>query len=90
LSTLQEYATPIGNLPLDLESECAIIPLFPLLSFSMVILFLSAITQLRETGKFTDMSVDTDEDEHSIEMQLPYVRKVFQEWVMNFAPRMKS
>ena len=56
----------------------------------MVILFLSAITQLRETGKFTDMSVDTDEDEHSIELQLPYVRKVFQEWVMNFAPRMKS
>jgi predicted class III extradiol MEMO1 family dioxygenase len=27
------------------------------------------------------MSLSTDEDEHSIEMHLPYVRKVFEGWV---------
>lgn len=37
-----------------------------------------AIAKLRQTGKFRDMSLDVDEAEHSIEMQLPYVRKVFQ------------
>jgi predicted class III extradiol MEMO1 family dioxygenase len=33
---------------------------------------------LKETGKFDKLSVDADEDEHSIEMQLPYVYKVFE------------
>ncbi|KAF8591887.1 UPF0103-domain-containing protein [Ramaria rubella] len=56
LSTLSEYSTPIGNLPLDLDT----------------------IAQLRATEMFTDMSVGTDEDEHSIEMHLPYIRKIFQ------------
>ncbi|GJJ09647.1 hypothetical protein Clacol_003871 [Clathrus columnatus] len=56
LPTMTEYATPIGNLQLDVET----------------------ISQLRATGQFTDMSVSTDEDEHSIEMHLPYIRKVFQ------------
>lgn len=28
--------------------------------------------------KFVDMDVATDEDEHSIEMHLPYVRKAFE------------
>ena len=30
--------------------------------------------ELRSTGAFDVMSLDTDEAEHSIEMQLPYVR----------------
>lgn len=38
---------------------------------------LPAIAKLRESGIFSDMSLRTDEDEHSIEMHLPYVRKVF-------------
>ena len=42
---------------------------------------LLAIQELRETGRFSDMSLQTDEDEHSIEMHLPYVRKVFEGWV---------
>ncbi|KAJ1527350.1 hypothetical protein HK096_010765, partial [Nowakowskiella sp. JEL0078] len=29
--------------------------------------------QLKESGQFTTMSVDVDEDEHSIEMHLPYI-----------------
>ena len=37
----------------------------------------TAIDELRATGSFSDMSIRTDEDEHSIEMHLPYVRQVF-------------
>lgn len=37
-----------------------------------------ATDALRATGKFEDMALDTDEDEHSIEMHLPYVRKIFE------------
>ncbi|TFY78293.1 hypothetical protein EWM64_g5719 [Hericium alpestre] len=36
------------------------------------------VAELRATGKFSDMDIDTDEDEHSIEMHLPYIRKVFE------------
>lgn len=36
------------------------------------------ISELRETGQFGDMDLQTDEDEHSLEMHLPYVRKVFE------------
>ncbi|TDL28485.1 UPF0103-domain-containing protein [Rickenella mellea] len=38
----------------------------------------STIAELRETGYFSDMDAGTDEDEHSIEMHLPYVRKIFE------------
>ncbi|KAG0327853.1 hypothetical protein BGZ99_006807, partial [Dissophora globulifera] len=34
--------------------------------------------ELEETGEFEFMSQDTDESEHSIEMHLPYVYKVFE------------
>jgi predicted class III extradiol MEMO1 family dioxygenase len=30
------------------------------------------------------MEIDTDEDEHSIEMHLPYVRKIFEGYVTPF------
>lgn len=40
--------------------------------------FLAAIRELDASGQFTGMSLSTDEDEHSIEMHLPYVRKVFE------------
>ncbi|KAJ3479941.1 hypothetical protein NLI96_g8708 [Meripilus lineatus] len=56
LSLCSEYETPVGNLPIDLDT----------------------VSTLRATGKFSDMSINTDEDEHSIEMHLPYVRKVFE------------
>ncbi|GAA5843432.1 hypothetical protein JCM9279_002100 [Rhodotorula babjevae] len=56
LSKCKEYETPIGNLPLDLDT----------------------IAELKATGKFEQMDLSTDEDEHSIEMHLPYVRKVFE------------
>ncbi|KAI5124676.1 hypothetical protein M0805_004284 [Coniferiporia weirii] len=64
LSRCQEYATPIGNIPLDL----------------------STIEELRNTGFFDDMDLGTDEDEHSIEMHLPYVRKVFEGMSIEIVP----
>lgn len=36
------------------------------------------INELRATGKFEALSLQADEDEHSLEMHLPYVRKVFE------------
>lgn len=34
--------------------------------------------ELYETGKFETMSQKTDEDEHSIEMQLSYIAKIME------------
>ncbi|GAA5961210.1 hypothetical protein JCM21900_006331 [Sporobolomyces salmonicolor] len=56
LSQCTTYSTPLGDLPLDLET----------------------IAELEKTGKFEKMDKETDEDEHSIEMHLPYIRKVFE------------
>ncbi|KAJ7786371.1 MEMO1 family [Mycena metata] len=56
LSKCTKYATPLGDLPLDLET----------------------IQELRATGNFEDLSLRADEDEHSLEMHLPYIRKVFE------------
>ncbi|GAA6007113.1 hypothetical protein JCM10207_001512 [Rhodosporidiobolus poonsookiae] len=38
----------------------------------------ATIDGLQATGKFELMDKDADEDEHSIEMHLPYVRKIFE------------
>ena len=37
-----------------------------------------AYDELRATGEFVDMDVAIDEAEHSLEMHLPYIRKVFE------------
>ncbi|KAG6845806.1 hypothetical protein H0H87_003860 [Tephrocybe sp. NHM501043] len=36
-----------------------------------------SIEELRATGQFESMSIKADEAEHSIEMHLPYVRRIF-------------
>lgn len=36
------------------------------------------IEELRKTGQFECLSDEADEDEHSIEMHLPYLRKIFE------------
>ncbi|MCO5565805.1 hypothetical protein L7F22_019480 [Adiantum nelumboides] len=47
----------------------------------------SIIQELRETGKFDGfMSRQVDEDEHSIEMHLPYIRKVFENQNIKIVP----
>ncbi|KAI6047605.1 MEMO1 family, partial [Pisolithus marmoratus] len=42
--------------------------------------------ELLKTGKFKTMSLDTDEDEHSIEMHLPYIYHVFQDSDITIVP----
>ena len=37
-----------------------------------------AVRELTATREFELMSLQADEDEHSIEMHLPYVRKIFE------------
>jgi hypothetical protein len=64
LSKCKEYETPLGNLPLDLET----------------------IEELKATSQFSDMDIQADENEHSIEMHLPYVRKVFEGMDINIVP----
>ncbi|KAF7306969.1 hypothetical protein MIND_00489700 [Mycena indigotica] len=56
LSKCTSYATPLGDLPIDLDT----------------------VRELRASGKFQEISHSADEDEHSLEMHLPYIRKVFQ------------
>lgn len=42
-------------------------------------MFLIVYEQLEKIGHFERMSMKVDEDEHSIEMQLPYIAKVMEE-----------
>lgn len=44
------------------------------------------IEELRSTGQFESMSIKADEDEHSIEMHLPYVRKIFEGQDISIVP----
>ena len=46
----------------------------------------AAISKLEATGEFSAMRRSVDEDEHSIEMHLPYIRKVFE----GFAVRLED
>jgi predicted class III extradiol MEMO1 family dioxygenase len=41
----------------------------------------TATQKLKDTGRFSTMTISQDESEHSIEMHLPYIRKVFAECV---------
>ncbi|CAO1625831.1 unnamed protein product [Sympodiomycopsis kandeliae] len=56
LSKCKEYSTPLGALPIDVDT----------------------VKELSKEKLFSWMTQSQDEDEHSIEMQLPYLRKVFQ------------
>ena len=50
----------------------------------MNILVLFAIPvygELYGTGLFEEMSISTDEDEHSIEMHLPYIAKIMERFL---------
>ncbi|KAK0554202.1 hypothetical protein OC845_000821, partial [Tilletia horrida] len=44
------------------------------------------LQELANTGAFSEMSLETDEDEHSIEMHLPYIRKIFQNQEITVVP----
>ena len=44
----------------------------------ILVLKFQAVRELTATREFESMSLQVDEDEHSIEMHLPYVRKIFE------------
>ena len=44
------------------------------------------INELASTEMFTWMSKDQDEDEHSLEMQMPFIRKVFEGQDVSIVP----
>jgi len=46
----------------------------------------STIDELKRSDQFSEMDLDTDEDEHSIEMHLPYVRKIFEGKEISIVP----
>lgn len=46
--------------------------------YLLFFVFLSVYEELKATGKFELMSLEVDEAEHSMEMHLPYLAKVFQ------------
>jgi AmmeMemoRadiSam system protein B len=64
LSSQTHYATPIGDLVLDLD----------------------VMEELMRTGHFGNMDTEVDEDEHSIEMQLPYLAKIFEGHEVKLVP----
>ncbi|KAK6927586.1 MEMO1 family, partial [Dillenia turbinata] len=70
LSKATVYRTPIGDLPIDLE----------------VVSHTSVIEELKGTGKFEIMDLGVDEAEHSMEMHLPYLAKVFQGYSVKIVP----
>lgn len=47
-------------------------------SLFVSIFILPVIEELKATGKFELMDISVDEDEHSMEMHLPYLAKVFE------------
>lgn len=46
--------------------------------YSVAVVYLSVIEELKATGKFELMDIRVDEAEHSMEMHLPYLAKVFE------------
>lgn len=71
LSKFEKYGTPLGDIPLDLEGG------FPT-SEETAELIRVAIHELRQSGSFLEMNSGVDEDEHTLEMHLPYIRHVFE------------
>ena len=42
-------------------------------------------SELLATGEFEKMSKKTDEEEHSIEMHLPFIAKVMERWATKYS-----
>jgi AmmeMemoRadiSam system protein B len=71
LSRFKSYDTPLGDIPICSKSESA-----PVTCTGSRPADVEAVSELKETGIFSDMSPSVDEAEHSLEMHLPYLRHV--------------
>lgn len=80
LPSCTEYDTPLGILSLDIEGET----IYDYIQKKPAVLFRqlnnTVITSLEATGAFARMDLQTDEDEHSIEQQLPFIRHQLAEY----------
>lgn len=69
LTKFFEYATPLGNLPVD---RTGALPFFSVMhKSSLRTVACTVLDELMESGEFSLMSRGTDEEEHSIELHLP-------------------
>lgn len=75
LSKCETYETPFGDMTLDRQGR--IIKRY--LTCQVSNKWHIVLDELYETGKFEWMSKSVDEQEHSIEMHLPFTFKIFQE-----------
>lgn len=49
------------------------------MSWSYLCIVITVYAELESTGHFERMNMTVDEDEHSIEMHLPYIAKIMEE-----------
>lgn len=79
LSVAKKYRTPLYDLKIDAQSM-SIANTRCIACFIDFIYYLYLVnSELEKTGQFSWMDMKTDEDEHSIEMHLPYIAKVMEE-----------
>jgi len=76
LSPCGTYDTPLGPLPLDIDTIKEI----------DVAIDKEKLKKFRKSDQTNYMRVDTDQAEHSIEMHLPYIRKVFEGMDIKIVP----
>lgn len=79
LSSVAKYRTPFYDLTIDTQGKQNHCHNF-IIKNTQSLLFL-VYKELQGTGCFEWMNLETDEDEHSIEMHLPYIAKVFEKYV---------
>lgn len=86
ISSVSKYCTPLYDLTLDTQGMISW-----LIESNTNNYFQTSLVyeELQSTGCFEWMNLETDEDEHSIEMHLPYIAKVFEKWV-NYLDIMNS
>lgn len=78
LPSAVEYETPLGNLQIDTDSEWRNGSFREFWIITDAVMPKTAVEELKKTGLFEAMSNSVDEDEHSIEMHLPYTYKIFE------------
>lgn len=84
LSQFDLYETPFGNLQLDKKGGSFYFICTHHLEISNGIVSI-VLKEIYETGKFNWMSQNVDEDEHSIELHLPFVYKIFEKYSQVFS-----
>lgn len=83
LSVASVYKTPLYDLHIDQQGSFIFLSIDKAPRNEMwviiVLHFVAVYRELEATGHFEFMSMTVDEEEHSIEMQLPYIAKVMEE-----------